>query len=186
MQIPLFFYLNTNVTYFSFAKTCQSRFLLFHLKILCIVFFIILIISLILGGLFLLMFSPLLHNNVVCEESFIPLLHRNFRYDSNCIIDIKIAVDLLEKYTYIILYFSILLHCIVQWVLQIIFLSVCSFIVPILFFTVFHCMLRPTCYTHWCSYILYIWERRVWLLSSQCKEADVLIYIYEMKGSQQQ
>jgi hypothetical protein len=41
-----------------------------------------------------------------------------------------------------ILYFSILLHCIVQWVLQVMLPSSCSFIV--LVFIVFHCMFRPT------------------------------------------
>jgi di/tricarboxylate transporter len=41
-----------------------------------------------------------------------------------------------------VLYFSILLHCIVQWVSQVMFLSACSFIV--LVFTVFHYMFRPT------------------------------------------
>jgi hypothetical protein len=42
----------------------------------------------------------------------------------------------------VILYFRILLHCIVQWVLQVMLLSACSFIV--LVFTVFHYMFRPT------------------------------------------
>jgi hypothetical protein len=37
-------------------------------------------------------------------------------------------------FTFILLYFSILLHCIVQWVLQVMFPSACSFIV--LVFTV--------------------------------------------------
>jgi hypothetical protein len=43
---------------------------------------------------------------------------------------------------HIILYFSILLHCIVQWVLQVMLPSACSFIV--LVFTVIHYMFRPT------------------------------------------
>jgi hypothetical protein len=42
----------------------------------------------------------------------------------------------------VILYFSILLHCIVQWVLQVMLPSVCSFVVVV--FTVFHYMFRPT------------------------------------------
>jgi hypothetical protein len=42
----------------------------------------------------------------------------------------------------IILYFCILLHCIVQWVLQVMFPSAWSFIM--LVFTVFHYTLRPT------------------------------------------
>jgi hypothetical protein len=41
-----------------------------------------------------------------------------------------------------ILHFSILLHCIVQWILQVMFPSACSFIV--LVFAVFHYMFRPT------------------------------------------
>jgi hypothetical protein len=49
----------------------------------------------------------------------------------------------MEPSTYaIILHFSTLLHCIVQWVLQVMLLSACSFIV--LVFTVFHYMVRPT------------------------------------------
>jgi hypothetical protein len=41
-----------------------------------------------------------------------------------------------------IIYFSILLHCIVQWVLQVMLPSACSFIV--LVFTAFLYMFRPT------------------------------------------
>jgi hypothetical protein len=42
---------------------------------------------------------------------------------------------------FIILYFSILLHCIVQWVLQVTLPSACSFIVLVV--TVLHYMFRP-------------------------------------------
>jgi hypothetical protein len=61
-----------------------------------------------------------------------------------------------SEWILIILYFSILLRCIVQWVLQVMLPSACSFIVFV--FTVFHYMFRPT------------WQSSgVW---------DVLIFIY--------
>jgi hypothetical protein len=47
----------------------------------------------------------------------------------------------LNKFVGTVLYFSILLHCIVQWVLQVMFPSACSF--NVLVFTVFHYMFRP-------------------------------------------
>jgi hypothetical protein len=49
-----------------------------------------------------------------------------------CCIDASLTDDS------VLLYFSILLHCIVQWVLQVMFPSACSFIV------LFHYMFRPT------------------------------------------
>jgi hypothetical protein len=55
----------------------------------------------------------------------------------------KILLGCRVKYLVIILYFSILLHCIVQWVLQC-YISVCGLLYCILVFTVFHYMFRST------------------------------------------
>jgi hypothetical protein len=40
---------------------------------------------------------------------------------------VPISVRVNTTYTFIILYFSILLHCNVQWILQVMFPSACSF-----------------------------------------------------------